>query len=268
MVSRPLSVGDDKVGAVAIVRDMTRERMLRDKQDETDRAAFWTELAAAISHEVRNPLVAISTFAQLLPERYEDDEFREEFRDLVEKEIGRLNAMVDQINEFANPPPLRFESLDVTGIVEKAVAEAALQAPGAAIPVHIKGPDDHPKVRGDADALVTCFSHLLVNAMEALADRTKDPSLNVSISSEADAAAPGHVCVRIKDNGRGIPREILDKVYSPFCSMKARGIGLGLPIAKRTITDHNGDMEIQTGKQGTAISVSLPAAEVEKESTT
>jgi len=67
------------LGAVAVVQDTTDQRLLKEKQDRLDRATFWAELAASMSHEVRNPLVAIKTFAQLLPERYEDPSSRWSF---------------------------------------------------------------------------------------------------------------------------------------------------------------------------------------------
>src|SRR3954451_935564 len=88
------------LGAVAVVHDLTGEESLRQKQDLVDRAAFWTDLAASMSHEIRNPLVAIKTFAQLLPERFEDLDFRREFNDIVVGEIDRLDKMINQINEF------------------------------------------------------------------------------------------------------------------------------------------------------------------------
>ena len=73
---------------------------------QLERAQFWTDLAAGMSHEIRNPLVAIKTFAQLLPERYADAEFRAEFSRLVAGEVDRLNGIIEQINAFAHPPAL------------------------------------------------------------------------------------------------------------------------------------------------------------------
>ena len=81
--TRRLMHRDACLGTVALVHDVTVERMLEEKQDQLERAAFWTELAASMSHEIRNPLVAIKTYAQLLPERYEDAEFRSQFSEIV-----------------------------------------------------------------------------------------------------------------------------------------------------------------------------------------
>src|ERR1043166_6207477 len=115
---------NDELGAVAVVHDLTAEEDLREKQALLDRAAFWTDLAASMSHEIRNPLVAIKTFAQLLPERFDDADFRKEFNEIVLKEIDRLDKIITQINNFAHPPELVFKPIDLRGPVTKAIAIA------------------------------------------------------------------------------------------------------------------------------------------------
>ena len=107
---------------------MTPEESLRQKQELVDRAAFWTDLAASMSHEVRNPLVAIKTFAQLLPERFDDADFRRDFNEIVVQEIDRLDLIITQINNFAHPPELVFKPLDLRAPVKKAI-ELARDAP-------------------------------------------------------------------------------------------------------------------------------------------
>ena len=109
------------LGAVAVVHDLTAEESLRQKQDVVDRAAFWSDLAASMSHEIRNPLVAIKTFAQLLPERFDDADFRKEFNQIVVQEIDRLDKIITQINNFAHPSELVMKSFDVRASVKKAL---------------------------------------------------------------------------------------------------------------------------------------------------
>src|SRR4029078_7223741 len=106
------------VRAVAVVHDLTAEHNRRQKQDLVDRAAFWTDLAASMSHEIRNPLVAIKTFAQLLPERFCEPEFRKNFNQIVVEEIHRLDKIVSQINSFAHPAELKMRPLDIRAPVK------------------------------------------------------------------------------------------------------------------------------------------------------
>jgi len=81
--TRQLAGNGSPLGAVAVIQDLTAQETLREKQVLLDRATFWTDLAASMSHEIRNPLVAIKTFAQLLPERFDDADFRKEFNEIV-----------------------------------------------------------------------------------------------------------------------------------------------------------------------------------------
>ena len=256
---RRLMLNERCVGSVAIVQDLTRERLLRENQERADRAAFWAELAAAISHEVRNPLVAISTFAQLLPERYSDQEFREQFGQVAVSEIARLNKLIDQINEFANPPELEFKELSIGEVLKEAVNQVAGANPGERLPIQIQENGQVPAVWGDHSALVNCFYHILTNAMEAVSTAA-EAAIQISAASARGENGQGTVTVRIQDNGNGIPPQMEDKIFSPFCTTKARGIGLGLPIVKRTVTDHNGHVDLRTGRKGTTVAVTLPAA--------
>jgi PAS domain S-box-containing protein len=248
------------LGAVAVIHDLTAEESLRQKQDLLDRSAFWIELAASMSHEIRNPLVAIKTFAQLLPERFEDADFRHEFNHIVVKEIDRLDQIITQINNFAHPPELELKAIDVRAPVKKAleIARSQFDANGN-VAVETSLPDDLPKVLGDETALAEAFAHLVANAAEALSGQEK-PRITLSAKPVRDGNRASAVVVTVRDNGKGISPELKEKVFSPFCTTKPRGMGLGLPIVKRTVFDHNGRVEIDSSSRGTLVSVMLPAS--------
>lgn len=255
--TRRLGEAHDCLGAVALVQDITVERVLAAKQEMLDRATFWTELAAAMSHEIRNPLVAIKTFAQLLPERYEDEEFRAGFSNTVNAEVDRLNGIVDQINRFAHPHQLELKPMHVATIVKRAL-DAALQTQSSGVWVDTAIEEDLPQVDADEDALVECFCHVIANAMESLAGRD-NAKIVLTAREYRDDEMPGGVAISVQDNGPGIRDDISSKVFSPFCTTKARGLGLGLPIAKRTIVDHGGRIEIESSVRGTCVTFLLPS---------
>ena len=146
------------LGAVALIRDESVECQLKEKEERLERATFWTELAASMSHEVRNPLVAIKTFAQLLPERYKDSEFRLEFSDLVSSEVDRLNNIVEQLNDFAHPPTLDCKPIDIRKAIEMGVHIAKLRVPQNGLALHENLAKHLPKIIGDEAALSECFS--------------------------------------------------------------------------------------------------------------
>ncbi|MGZ4982586.1 MAG: ATP-binding protein [Chthoniobacterales bacterium] len=248
------------LGAVAVIHDLTSEESLRQKQDLLDRAAFWTDLAASMSHEIRNPLVAIKTFAQLLPERFDDPDFRRDFNQIVVQEIDRLDKIISQINSFAHPPELVMKPIDLRTSVKRALEVAREKFHTNGTPVEINLPNDLPKVLGDETALTEAFAHLVANAAEATVGQSK-PRITLAAKSIRKGHETSGVVVTVQDNGSGIAPDLKDKIFSPFCTTKARGMGLGLPIVKRTIFDHNGRVDVDSNPHGTSVSVMLPTSE-------
>lgn len=257
--ARQLSDNGASLGAVAVINDLTEQETLREKQALVERAAFWNDLAASMSHEIRNPLVAIKTFAQLLPERFDDADFRKEFNQIVVQEIDRLDKIITQINNFAHPPELVLKSIDVRGPVKKGleIARSRFGVNGK-IEIETSLPNDLPRIFGDEKALAEAFAHLVANAAEASVDRNK-PRITLSAKPIREGKRPSAVVITVRDNGRGIDPEIKEKIFSPFCTTKPRGMGLGLPVVKRTVFDHHGRVEVDSTSKGTQISVVLPA---------
>jgi len=242
-----------------LVQDVTAERLLKDKQTQAERAAFWAELAAGMSHEIRNPLVAIKTFAQLLPEQYDDPEFRSQFSSIVSQEVNRLSHIIDQINRFAYPPKLNIRPLDIREVVGRGVEWARRTKVGGGIPVEVDVETELPPVLGDAQALAECVCHLVTNSLEAI-DGQREPRIELLVRHQRNGEAKAAIAVSVRDNGPGIPVALRDKVFSPFCTTKDRGMGLGLAIVQRVVIDHNGREYIETGEQGTCVTMVLPAA--------
>jgi signal transduction histidine kinase len=212
-----------------------------------------------MSHEIRNPLVAIKTFAQLLPERFEDADFRKEFNEIVVSEIDRLDKIITQINNFAHPPELILKPIDVRAPVKKGVEIArARYGFNGKIELETSLPGNLPPVMGDESALAEAFAHLLANAAEASADRT-NPRITLTAKPLRQGREKEAVVVTVRDNGSGIAPEIKEKIFSPFCTTKPRGMGLGLSIVKRTVFEHHGRVEVDSSSRGTEVSVLLPA---------
>lgn len=247
------------LGAVAVVHDLTAEDNLRQKQDLVDRAAFWTDLAASMSHEIRNPLVAIKTFAQLLPERFDDPDFRKDFNEIVVQEIDRLDKIITQINNFAHPSELVMKPVDVRDSVKKAIELARGRVTKNGMAIDTTLPNDLPRVLGDEGALTEAFAHLVANAAEATSGQSK-PRITLAAKSIREGDRTSGVVITVQDNGKGISPDLREKIFSPFCTTKARGMGLGLPIVKRTVFDHNGRVDIDSNPHGTSVSVMLPAS--------
>ena len=257
--TRRLTDEQMQLGAVAVIQDLTTEQNLREKQELVERATFWSDLAASMSHEIRNPLVAIKTFAQLLPERFEDADFREEFNQIVVREIDRLDRIITQINNFAHPPEVHLKPIDVRAPVTRAVEMARDRfALNGEVALETSLPNDLPKILGDETALTEAFAHLVANAAEAVAGQDKG-KITLTAKPVREGSRTRSVLVSVRDNGKGIDPDLKDKIFSPFCTTKPRGMGLGLPIVKRTIFDHHGRVDIESSSTGTVVNVTLPA---------
>jgi nitrogen-specific signal transduction histidine kinase len=243
------------LGAVALVEDVTAQKLVKEQEKQLQRNKFWAELATHISHHIRNPLVAIRTFAQLLPERYDDPDFRQDFWRLVPQEIERLDKMIDQVDVFANPPERMFKPFELEDMLKKSIEIARFHILPRQIKIDLHIPDNLPEISGDETSLSESFSQLLSNAIEATAEH-RNPE--ISVSAELASKDGDSITIKVQDNGKGIPSNIQGELFSPFCTTKTTGMGLGLPVAQRTILDHNGKIDVQSGIQGTCVTVSLP----------
>ncbi|MDA0990452.1 MAG: PAS domain-containing protein, partial [Verrucomicrobia bacterium] len=224
-----LVVHDRGLGAVAFIHDRSHEVALSQKQRELERASFWTDVAASMSHEIRNPMVAIKTFAQLLPERYSDPEFRVEFSKLMSSEVDRLDAIIQQINRFANQPAPDMHLMNIADILRLAQEQALSRAPTAStvtFRLHVQEP--LPPIVGDQRALTEALTHVYTNALEAFL-HAPEPEIRVAIRTVDDAGS-AEPCIElvVQDNAGGIPPGELDNIFSPFCSTRGRAMGLGL----------------------------------------
>jgi signal transduction histidine kinase len=255
--TRSLKDGETCVGAMMMLRDVTGAKLLQEKEEQLERAAFWNELAASMSHEIRNPLVAIKTFSQLLPERYEDPDFRSEFSEQVSAEVDQLNHIIDKINEFANPPRPVFLPLDIRRPIEHAVTRIQSEFEHENLKLHLSSDDSVMQINGDEASMEECIYHLLKNAAENLNNKAGS-RINVAVKGRSPQNGPSKLLITITDNGGGVDESLREKVFSPFSTIKARGLGLGLPIAKRAVIDHNGQMDIETSPGGTTITITLP----------
>lgn len=295
---KPLEENGEPRGAVALIEDRTRERRLQERQNEVERAQFWNELAAGMSHEIRNPLVAIKTFSQLLPERHSEESFRDDFSTIVSSEVDRLNHIVDQINDFANPPTPNFALLDVEQVLRKAMELAASRTETDSNVLVDNLDPSIPMILADRKGLTEGLAHLLANAIEATSEapdpsviisarmtrmaeysdseddedhgesHTKQPSrygqspdsgtLFSSRTADAKPRVARGVLICIEDNGKGFEVDEAQDIFSPFYTTKAKGMGLGLAIARRAVLDHGGEFEIQPLRRGTRITLTLP----------
>jgi signal transduction histidine kinase len=245
--------------AVAIKNAQLHHQMLlmeRERQ-RAERLAATTALAAGIAHEIKNPLVAIKTFAELLPERFTDHEFRSDFSKVVIREIERIDELVARLRALAAPVSRR-SPISVKPVLEETLALLRGRMEQAKISVAVVSDDDLPPVNADQAQLKQLLLNILLNAIEAMEGGGK---VLIHLRRQSEGDGDGLV-VEVSDTGSGIPSRLLDKIFDPFVTTKPDGSGLGLSICRSIADAHQATIRASNnpGGRGATITVQFPAA--------
>ncbi|MEI6632758.1 MAG: ATP-binding protein [Chlamydiota bacterium] len=245
-------------GAILAFADLSRIKVLEEKEKDFERIEFWSKVAGRLAHEVKNPLVPIKTFAQLLPQRYQDSEFREEFYKVVNSEIDRLSGIITQLTKFADSAPPDLKSVNIHNVLDNALlaAKPKLDAKKALVVKNFaKG---ELVTMADAGLLTEAFANILDNAADAVSE---GGSITIGTSfAQPHQSKNGAVAILFKDDGQGMAADELKDIFTPFMTSKTKGMGLGLAIARRIVMDHRGVIEVDSAPgKGSTVKVVIPA---------
>jgi len=258
------SVRDDTgivVGVAMFFKDLTRVEQLEERERLRDRLAAVGEMAAAIAHEVKNPLAGIEVMAGLLRRKIPDIPDAQAVLTDIIAEAKMANAIVQEVLEFVRPIRLQVEHTGVAEALNAAVQLADTKAERGSIAVAVAVPAGLPQIQADHHQLTQLFTNLLINAYEAMQGKGH---VNISASTvRQDDGAEGREAVRIElaDDGPGMPADVAERVFDPFFTTKAQGSGLGLAIVRKIVDAHDGQIDLKTAATGgTLIRVTLPVA--------
>src|SRR2546427_4642983 len=211
------------LGAVAVFSDLTPLKGLEVERRRAGRVAYFEVLASGVAHEIKNPLVSIKTFAQLLPRPRGDERVIENFCRTVTHEIAPMERLLERLRTLAHPGRRPEHVVDVRAPLAEALEfmQATFDEKGVTIGASL---GDAPyRVLGDHQNLEQLFLNLRMNAHEATAP---GGALSVGVTRDGE-----HVTVTVADTGPGIAPELLEKIFEPFFTTKQRGSGLGLAIS-------------------------------------
>ncbi|HZR78315.1 MAG TPA: ATP-binding protein, partial [Chthoniobacterales bacterium] len=260
------------LGALMVLTDVTAIKRLELQIRRSDRLASLGTLSAGMAHEIKNPLVSLKTFAQLLPERYQDSDFRDTFSNLIGHEIDRIDSLVNQLLRFARPAKPILKPLHAHEILEKALTLVGHRLYQKDIKLTRSWTADADTIHGDADQLEQVFLNFFLNAMDAMKTQG-ELSVKTEILAEeqwvnahyanGDRNGNGHareaLRITIRDTGEGIRPEDIGHVFDPFFTTKDYGTGLGLSVVHGIIQEHGGQIEVESELQkGTAFHILLP----------
>jgi PAS domain S-box-containing protein len=238
---------------MAIRYEVTDRKRSEERLREQTALARLGEMAAVVAHEVKNPIAGIRGALQVIASRMAPDQRdRAVMGDIITRLDG-LNAIVQDLLVFARPRPVRAEHVDVAALV-RGTADLIRRDPALAA-VDVRVDVDRAAsaiVQADPEQLQMVFQNVLINAAQAMNGLGH---ISVTIGD-----ANGRCRLSIADHGPGMPADVRNKAFDPFFTTKHRGTGLGLPIAKRIIDAHGGEIRIETPPGGgTVVSIDLPA---------
>jgi len=259
------------LGVITVFNDMTLLKKLEEQVRRTDRLSSVGTLAAGMAHEIKNPLVSIKTFTQLLPEQYDDDEFRRTFFSLVGSEVKRIDSLVNRLLKFSRPPKARLVPTHLHVVLGNSLEliQQKLRQRGIVLKSAFDANED--LIRGDPDLLNQAFINFLLNAIEAM-DREGELTVATKeveskwYAARSDVVGQGsRIRVSIKDTGCGISPEDVPKVFDPFFTTKSRGTGLGLSVAHGIIEEHGAGIDVeQNVPVGSIFHLLFPLMEAEE----
>ena len=212
--------------------------------------------AAGLAHEIRNPLVSIKTLAQLLPERYDDQEFRYRFTNIAINEIDRINNIVSNLLDFTKTSEPNFTLVDIQAVIDEVLALLSARFEECGILISRNYLAQVPAIYGDSAQLKQIFLNIFLNSHEAI---QKGGRISVDLTIGKDGDEIEKIIIKITDTGSGIEKDTMQHVFEPFFTTKDKGTGLGLSICKRMISNHRGNIFLDSiDKQGTTVTVELP----------
>lgn len=266
---RVFSKRRDEMGALSsafneMTAKLERTRELESQLHQAEKGAVVGRLAAAIAHEIRNPLNYINLTLDHLRSSYApaDAERREKFDRLatqLKSEVARINRHISEFLKYSRPTPLELRPTNLREEAEDALRMIASQAAESGIHTKLEQHGPVPMVLADKESLHSVFTNLLINGLQAIDG--SGGNLVITISGIEGSQAR----VEISDTGRGIDPEDISKVFEPYYSTKETGTGLGLAIVKKAIDDHGGTISVSSKLgSGTTFTITLPAKGIDE----
>jgi len=221
---------------------------------ESERLAAYGEMVAGVAHEVRNPLFALQAAAYVLKRKCGTTCGRPEVQaqvDLIERETNRLSRLMKDLLDFARPRELVLTDTNPLSLLQEAVEIYRAEYTPTFPRIVLEAPSDLPPIRVDRSRLVQVIVNLIANAARHARGVT-------TVTLSVEPPRNGQLCLRVRNDGAGIPPDILPRIFEPFFTT-GKGSGLGLAIARRLITEHGGTIAVQSDPdRGTTFTICLP----------
>ncbi|MER3445870.1 MAG: hypothetical protein C4291_03100 [Candidatus Dadabacteria bacterium] len=224
----------------------------------SEKLASLGKLSAGVAHEIGNPLSAIRGYVEVLKRgRMLSDEERKEFINSIAKEAERIDRIIRTLLDYSRPRDFDLKTVDINDVIRDAADILKTQGLLKNIDLNLELSTGLSPIEADPHQLSQVFINLILNAKDAIA---QDGTINISSYKTSD----GRIEIAVKDNGTGIPKEIIDKIFDPFFTTKepGKGTGLGLSVSQRIVNLFGGRISVESEDgRGSVFRITLPGTE-------
>lgn len=224
------------------------------KLEQAERLSLMGQMVTSIAHEIKNPLGSIKGAIQIIKDKATPERDKTEFAGIIEKEVDRLDNVVRDYLSFSKPAPIKFTETNLGAVIDSVIKQLSFQCREKNVSI-VFNPENIPNINGDNDKLHQLFLNILLNSLQAMPSGGK---IEIACRTLADDLNP-LLELKISDSGTGIAPENISKIFDPFFSTKTQGTGLGLATAKGIVTDHGGNIRVQSKLgRGTEFYITFP----------
>lgn len=251
ITTAPVKGEDAEVhGYIRLIQDVTEMKKMEEQIMQSEKLASIGRLAAGIAHEIGNPLTSIFSYIQILREM-EEDEFKKESLQTIYFHINRISEILKQLSGFTKMPTVESKKCSINEIIETSINLIQYDKRAKNILIKKELSPTLPKIILDCNQISQVFVNLILNAIDAMPD---GGTLTVRSLIKGE-----DIVIQFEDNGTGIPKEDLNRIFDPFYTTKEKGTGLGLAVSYNIIKKLNGTLNVESeiGK-GTIFTIKLP----------
>ena len=245
--------------------DQTYSELIKSREHllQAEKLALVGKLAAGVAHSIRNPFTSVKMRLFSLSRSLELSPYQKEDFDVISEEIRHIDTIVQNFLEFSRRPKLKMQTISPSTVVDLAIQLLEHRLKSYDVKVKVMRDKLLPEIQVDPEQLKEVIVNLIVNACEAM---EKGGLIVINEETIKNEKGEFFAIIRVKDNGPGIPEEIIEKILQPFFTTKEEGTGLGLSIATKIVEEHDGKLEVNSREgEGATFIITLPLRESQYE---
>ncbi len=235
------------IALVFLMKDITDKKRTEEALMQSEKLSVIGELAAGVAHEIRNPVTVLKGFVHLLSQ----ENNKKEFYNIMDKELERINQITNEFMALAKPQAVHFKKENLMELIQEVYLFLESEAFIHQVVMEVEGIEENIWLNCEPNQMKQVLINTIKNGMEAMPEGGK-----ITIHTKL---VEGFVHLLIKDEGTGIPEEVINKVGQPFFTTKEQGTGLGLMVSMKIIENHGGQLSIQSEEnKGSTVEILLP----------